>query len=150
MGHIMVDPAPFDSAPLSIKSFRNRVPVPHGRNRTKIVSLCLSLGIAALLASCGSAPEAQVPEEVAGTWGADCTQPFVKFAGSKMTVFPDKATYDLKRAAVANGQLIVAYDTKSAEVSEVYLIEGTTLRLDHGKYGGADATWHKAPMRKCD
>lgn len=116
----------------------------------KNLSRGLSLGmISLLLASCGSAPRAQVPPDVAGTWGADCTQPFVKFAGSKMTVFPDKATYDLKRAEFAGGLLTVAYETKSAEVTEVYLLEGATLRLDRGKYGGADATWHKAAMRKC-
>jgi hypothetical protein len=91
----------------------------------------------------------QAPVAVLGTWGADCSQPFVKFDGGKMTVFPDKATYDLKSATLAGGQLTVAYATAAGAVTEVYVQDGQTLRLDHGNYGGSDATWEKAPMNKC-
>jgi hypothetical protein len=101
-----------------------------------------------LLAACGGGVKA--PDQVAGTWGADCAQPFVKFDGSKITVFPDNATYTLKSAEVTGGNLTVAYDTKQGEIREVYAIEGSTLRLDRGTYGGTEATWHKQPMNRCD
>ncbi|HEY5072880.1 MAG TPA: hypothetical protein VII63_12710 [Caulobacteraceae bacterium] len=114
----------------------------------KTWTFCMFIGCA-LLAGCGGGGGVTAPAEVAGTWGADCTQPFVKFDGAKITVFPDKATYDLKSAALAGGQLTVAYDTAQGAVSEVYLLQGQTLRLDHGTYGGSQATWHKAPMNKC-
>ena len=103
----------------------------------------------ALLSACGGGGGVQAPAEVMGTWGADCTTPFVKFDGGKMTVFPDKATYSLKTATLAGGQLTVGYDSAQGAVSEVYAVEGPTLRLDHGTYGGSEATWHKAPMNKC-
>jgi hypothetical protein len=103
-----------------------------------------------LLAGCGgSGGGVQAPAAVLGTWGADCTSPFVKFEGAKVTVFPDKAAYDLTSATLANGQLTVGYKTAQGAVSEVYVMEGPTLRLDHGTYGGTDATWHKGPMNKC-
>ena len=101
-----------------------------------------------MAAACGGGGVA-APAEVAGTWGADCASPFVKFDGGKMTVFPDKATYDLKSATLTGGQLTVAYKSAQGEISEVYVLEGPTLRLDHGVYGGGEATWHKAPMNKC-
>jgi hypothetical protein len=107
------------------------------------------LAFATLLAGCGGGGP-QAPSEVVGTWAADCSQPFVKFAGDKITVFPDHATYDLKSASLAGGQLTVSYATAEGAVSEVYVQDGQTLRLDHGNYGGSDATWHKAPMKKCD
>jgi hypothetical protein len=97
----------------------------------------------------GHAGGVQAPADVAGTWGADCSQPFVKFDGGKVTVFPDKATYDLTSAASQGGQVTVGYTTAQGAVSEVYVEDGPTLRLDHGTYAGTDATWHKAPMTKC-
>ena len=103
----------------------------------------------ALTACGGGAGGVQAPADVAGTWGADCSQPFVKFDGGKMTVFPDKATYDLTSATSQGGQVTVGYTTAQGPVSEVYVEDGATLRLDHGTYAGTDATWHKAPMTKC-
>src|SRR3954470_18511882 len=105
------------------------------------------LACSSVLAACSGG--VQAPKEVAGEWGADCSHPFVQFEGSNIKVFPDNATYKLKAAAIANNQLTVTYDTKQGAVTEVYVVEGSTLRLDHGNYGGTDATWHKAPMNKC-
>ena len=105
------------------------------------------LALTLLLAGCGGGVKS--PAEVAGTWGADCSQPFVKFDGGKITVFPDHATYALKSATLAAGQLTVAYDSPQGAITEVYVQEGQTLRLDHGTYGGTEATWQKAPMNKC-
>jgi hypothetical protein len=110
------------------------------------------IALSTALTACGGASGGggvPAPAAVIGTWGADCATPFVKFDGGKMTVFPDKATYDLKTATLAGDQLTVGYTTAQGAVSEVYVIEGPTLRLDHGTYGGAEATWHKAPMNKC-
>lgn len=107
------------------------------------------LAAAAALAGCGGSG-VQAPSQVAGTWGADCSQPYVKFAGGEITVFPDKATYSLKSATLAGGLLTVAYEPQSGPVTEVYVLEGSTLRLDHGTYGAGEATWHKAAMNKCD
>ena len=101
------------------------------------------------LAGCGQGG-VDAPSVVAGAWGADCATPFVKFEGSKMTVFPDNATYTLKSASYENNQLTVSYTSGQGEVSEVYVMEGATLRLDHGSYGGTEATWEKAPMNKCN
>ncbi len=116
------------------------------RYRSLIGTVLLLVGLAACGGGGGGV---QAPAEVAGTWGADCSQPFVKFDGGKITVFPDKATYDLKSAALQNGQLTVAYQSGHGAVSEVYVLAGQTLRLDHGTYGGAEVTWEKAPMNKC-
>jgi hypothetical protein len=110
--------------------------------------LAAALALTALLAGCGGGG-AQAPSQVAGNWGADCSQPYVRFDGGKITVFPDKATYVLKSAALAGGQLSVAYDTSQGAVTEVYVLDGQTLRLDRGTYAGTEATWHKAPMNKC-
>jgi hypothetical protein len=109
------------------------------------------LAMAVALAGCGGGAGGgvQAPGVVAGTWGADCSQPYVKFDGGQMTVYPDKATYPLKSADLAGGNLTVTYDSAAGAVSEVYAIEGDTLRLDHGTYAGSEATWHKAPMKKC-
>jgi hypothetical protein len=114
----------------------------------KTWAMAAGLVAAALLSACGGGG-VQAPAEVAGTWGADCTQPFLKFDGGKLTVFPDKATYQLKSATLQGGQLTVAYTSAQGAVSEVYVLDGQTLRLDHGNYGGTDATWHTAPMNKC-
>jgi hypothetical protein len=91
----------------------------------------------------------QSPAAVQGTWGADCSKPFVKFAGSQMTVFPDNTTYPLKVATLANGQLTVTYMHNSEEITEVYVVDGATINLDHGVYGGQEVTWHRPPMTKC-
>jgi hypothetical protein len=109
-----------------------------------------ALATAMALAACGGGGGGvKAPADVAGTWGADCSHPYVKFDGGKITVFPDNATYDLTSAASQGGQVTVAYTTAQGAVSEVYVEEGPTLRLDHGTYAGTDATWHKAPMSKC-
>ncbi len=113
----------------------------------KLFKLGAVCALAAALSACGGGVKA--PDEVAGTWGADCTNPFVKFDGGKITVFPDKATYDLTSAAIANGELTVGYKSPQGEISEVYVIAGDTLRLDRGVYGGTEAKWGKMPMGKC-
>ena len=117
--------------------------------RTRAVA---ALAAAVLLAACGGGGGGggvQAPDQVQGTWGADCSSPFVAFKGGQITVFPDKQTYALKSASLAGAQLTVGYDTAQGAVQEVYAVEGPTLRLDHGTYGGTEATWHKAPMNKC-
>jgi hypothetical protein len=115
--------------------------------RLRLVLLAAPL----VLAACGGGGGGgvQAPAAVQGTWGADCGSPFVTFQGGKVTVVPDHATYDLKSADLAGNQLTVAYATPQGAVSEVYVLEGSTLRLDHGTYAGTEATWHKAPMQKC-
>jgi hypothetical protein len=118
---------------------------------------CLAaLAVISPLAACGGGRGGgsqgggvQSPAAVAGSWGADCSQPFVKFDGGKITVFPDKATYSLTSVALTNGRLDVGYASVQGPVAETYIMEGATLRLDHGTYGGAEAAWHKAPMNKC-
>ncbi len=105
--------------------------------------------MAACLALAGCGGGVRAPAEVQGTWGADCTQPFVKFSGGDIQVFADNATYRLKSATLADGNLTVAYDTPQGAVSEVYAFDGQTLRLDHGTYAGTEADWHKQPMNKC-
>ncbi len=107
------------------------------------------MGAALLLSGCGGGGGAQAPSQVTGTWGADCTTPFVKFDGGKITVFPDKATYSLTSVGLVGDQLTVGYKGSEGPVSEVYVLEGATLRLDRGTYSGNEATWHKAPMNKC-
>ena len=108
----------------------------------------VAVAAAGLLAGCGSAgPKA--PDAVQGIWSADCSTPFVKFDGNEMHLYPDKATYRLKVAALQGASLDVAYDTPQGAVAETYILEGGTLRLDHGTYGGQQAAWHKQPMRKC-
>ncbi len=104
-------------------------------------------GLALLLAACGGGVHA--PDAVQGTWGADCSHPEVKFDGGKLTVFADDKTYDLKSAALDNGALTVGYDSAAGPVTEVYMVEGQTLRMDHGTYNGASVQWEKAPMTKC-
>jgi len=112
--------------------------------RTWIAATC---GLV-MLAGCGGS-EAQTPEQLWGVWGADCAAPFVRMEGTKIHVYPDNATYVLKSAALDGPNLKVSYDTPQGAVAETYVVEGATLRLDKGVYGGQEATWHKAPMRKC-
>jgi hypothetical protein len=109
-----------------------------------VCALALALGACAKGGGGVAAPEA-----VQGTWGADCAQPYVKFDGSVMHIFADKADYTLRAASLAGGNLTVAYDNAQGPVIEVYAIEGPNLRLDHGAYGASEMTWHKQPMKKC-
>ena len=113
------------------------------------ISVAGALAGALWLAACGGGG-VQAPDAVAGAWGRDCSQPpQVTFAGGSITVSVYKATFALKSATLAGGQLTVAYDTPQGAVSEVYVLDGQTLRLDHGTYAGTDATWHVGAMNKC-
>lgn len=112
--------------------------------RTKFMGLA-ALGV--VLAGCGSG--VQTPANVQGTWGADCASPFIKIGESQIHVYPDNADYDLKSVTLQGGNIVFGYDNGSGAVTETYAIEGGTLRLDHGVYGGSEATWHKQPMKKC-
>jgi hypothetical protein len=110
----------------------------------------MALSAVALLAGCGSGGSGvQTPQQFIGSWGADCTSPFVSFEPGRIHVFPDKATYDLKSASLHGANFQIGYDSAQGPVSETYVVEGSTLRLDTGIYGGQQATWHKAPMNKC-
>ena len=102
------------------------------------------------LAGCGGGGSGvKVPDQFQGTWGADCATPFVKFDGGKVHVYPDNADYDLKSAVLNGENYDISYDTPQGPITETYVVEGDMLRLDHGTYGGQEATWHKAPMKKC-
>lgn len=101
-----------------------------------------------LLAACGSSgPKA--PDRFSGTWGAGCSAPFVSFSGNTIHVFPDKADYKLTSVSLVGNDLSVGYASAAGTALETYVIEGDQLRLDRGTYGGSQATWHKAPMKKC-
>lgn len=112
--------------------------------KTNIVGLAV-VGLA--LAGCGSG--VQAPANVQGTWGADCSSPFIKIGESQIHVYPDNADYDLKSVKLDGANLTLGYDSAAGAVTETYVIEGDTLRLDHGLYAGSEATWHKQPMKKC-
>ena len=102
------------------------------------------------LAGCGGGGSGvKAPDQFQGVWGADCASPFIKFDGGRIHAYPDNADYDLKSAALNGTNLDIAYDTPQGAITETYVVEGDTLRLDHGTYGGQEATWHKAPMKKC-
>jgi hypothetical protein len=109
----------------------------------------LFLAAALALSGCGSSG-ASVPDRFAGTWGADCSSPYVRFASGTIHVFPDGADYKLKSASAdAAGNLTVTYDMPQGPARETYVVEGDTLRLDKATYNGTEAAWHKAPMQKC-
>lgn len=99
------------------------------------------------LAACGGG--GKTPSEIAGTWGADCTTPFVKFDGDTVHVYPDDADYDIKDVKHTGNVYTVSYESKTGPVVEDYVFENDMLRLDKGTYGGMEATWHKNPMKKC-
>ncbi len=101
-----------------------------------------------LLAACGSSGP-QAPDQFSGTWGADCSSPFVRFSGNTIHIFPDNADYNLTSISVAGNALSVGYDSTGGAALETYVLEGDQLRLDRGTYGGSQASWHKAPMKKC-
>jgi hypothetical protein len=98
-----------------------------------------------VLAACGGGS----PNEVQGTWAADCASPFVKFDGGTIHVYPDDADYTIKSAKLDGSTFVVSYDSKTGPVTETYVYENNTLRLDKGSYSGMEATWHKQPMSKC-
>ena len=102
----------------------------------------------ALLTGCGGSG-VQTPEQLRGIWAADCATPFVRIEASKIHVYPDDVTYDLKSATLQGSSFQVGYDSPQGAITETYVVEGATLRLDKGLYGGQEATWHKAPMNKC-
>ena len=101
---------------------------------------------AALLAACGNNSATSAIE---GKWGSDCTAPFVSFSGDTIHVYPDDADYKIKTAKQDGANFTVSYDSKSGPVTETYVFENNTLRLDKGSYGGMEAVWHKQPMSKC-
>ena len=61
----------------------------------------------------------------------------------------DDADYALKSAKLDGSNFTVSYESKTGPVTETYVYENNTLRLDKGSYGGMEATWHKQPMSKC-
>jgi len=106
-------------------------------------------GLVLALGACGGSG-AGVPDQFAGTWGADCSSPFVKFDGGTVHVFPDNADYSIKSATLTGNDLKVAYDTKDrGTVTDTYESQGSTLRLTKTEAAGGEATWDKAPMSKC-
>ena len=98
-----------------------------------------------LLAACGGG----TPSGIEGKWGNDCTAPFVSFSGNTIHVYSDDADYDLKSAKLDGANFTVSYQSKTGPVTETYVYENNTLRLDKGTYGGMEAAWHKQPMNKC-
>ncbi len=99
-----------------------------------------------VLAACGGGG---APSQIEGKWGADCSSPFVSFSGSTIHVYPDDADYDIKSAKLDGSNFTVSYESKTGPVTETYVYENNTLRLDKGTYGGMEAAWHKQPMNKC-
>lgn len=86
-----------------------------------------------------------------GTWAADCAQPFVTFEADTVRIIPDGGQpYPLTAATVEQGELHVSYEAGNGPYSEVYEIEGDSLRLVSGVYEGAAETWDKLPMQRCD
>lgn len=109
----------------------------------------LILTTALALAGCGGSG-AGVPDQFAGTWGADCSSPYVKFDGGTVHVYPDRADYKIKSAALEGSDLKVAYDTPNGQLTDIYASEGATLRLTKTiAAGGQEAVWIKMPMSKC-
>lgn len=106
-------------------------------------------GVALISGCSGGGSGVEAPEQLRGTWSSDCTNPFVRIEEDKIHVYPDKQTYALKSAALNGSDFAVSYDTPQGTISEVYAVEGETLRLARGNYGGQEATWNKQPMRKC-
>lgn len=96
-----------------------------------------------------AASSVPVPAAYLGTWGADCSSPFVKFSTGMIHVYPDNADYALKSATDSGSALTVTYDSKAGTAVETYEVEGDDMQLTGGTYGGQEATWHKAPMKKC-
>ncbi|HEX8444060.1 MAG TPA: hypothetical protein VF631_10495 [Allosphingosinicella sp.] len=96
-----------------------------------------------------SASGVATPEQLRAVWSSDCSSPFVRIEESKIHVYPDKQTYDLKSAALEGGNFQVSYDTPQGAINETYVVEGDALRLASGTYGGQQATWNKKPMSKC-
>ena len=71
-----------------------------------------------LLAGCGGGGSGvETPEQFVGIWASDCSTPFVRFEESKIHVYPDNATYDLKSVALNGSSLDVAYDTAQGAIS---------------------------------
>ena len=106
----------------------------------------------ALAAGGCSGSGVSVPAQFRGTWGADCASPFVQFDDGTAKAFPDNVTYTLKSATLAGSELSVTYEdaSRGGTVTDVYVAEGKKLRLDRTKVGTGEATWHKAPMNKCN
>ena len=101
------------------------------------------------LAGCGGS-DIRVPDQFAGTWGADCSSPWVRFDPGKIHDFPGNADYPLKAATFDNGELKVTYTRPDMEVTDTYLNTGDTLRLTKTvAASGGEASWNKAPMSKC-
>jgi len=105
-----------------------------------------AIGVSLSLASCGGEP---TPSAVQGTWGADCSTPFIKIDGSEIHIYPDDADYKVKTVTFDGKNLVLGYDSKEGPALETYVFTNNTLRLDRGRYTGMDAIWHKQPMQRC-
>ena len=105
----------------------------------------IPLFAALLLSACGNSTSGALE----GKWANDCVSPFVAFNGNTIHVYPDDADYALKTILTMGNSFTVTYDSKTGPVTETYILENETLRLDKGTYGGMQAVWHKQPMMKC-
>lgn len=91
-----------------------------------------------------------VPAQFVGSWGADCTSPYVRFDAGSVHDFPANADYPLKAAALDGSELKVTYTRPDAEVTDTYVSDGATLTLTKTATAtGGEAEWHKAAMSKC-
>jgi hypothetical protein len=127
--------------------------------------LLIAAAAAALLTSCGeqaggadddgggsgaqTAAAGAIPQQMHGTWAADCAQPFVRVEANRVHVYPDNQTYDVKTAALNGAEFSVTYQSAQGEMTDVYAVEGETLRLARTEVGGQQMTWQKQPMRRC-
>ncbi|WP_296819841.1 hypothetical protein [Brevundimonas sp.] len=90
------------------------------------------------------------PDEFEGIWAADCAQPFVRFEDRAIHIYPDGQTYELSRASIEGGNLMVAYQSGNGSIEETYAVGDGTLQLVSGTYDGSAVTWDKLPMARCE
>ena len=113
------------------------------------------LAAAALLVGCGAEKRdrgATVPAQFAGTWSSDCASPFVTFDDDGVTAHPVTKPYALTDAKVNGATFRVSYVNPDVQgpVTDVYAVEGDTLRLTATEVGGKTvATWKKVAMSRC-
>ena len=111
-----------------------------------------ALAAALALAGCGGSGIA-VPPEVVGTWGNDCSKPWMTIGSNGvMHIVPTNADYPLKSATLSGTTYTQSYDDASGGglTTETWELSGSTLReVKSVNEKGGEASFDGPGFTKC-
>lgn len=107
----------------------------------------------ALLALGGCGSSSPVPDQFIGSWGNDCSKPYMAFTPQgTMHIYAVSVDYKIQSASLSNGVLTVVYPDPDAgaTMTDTYAVEGNGLRqLKAISDKGGEAEFSGSAFSKC-